>query len=154
MSLFVEKLDKATEDPSVKAIVLRINSPGGGVTASDLMYNEVMAYKKRTGKPVVAVLMDVAASGGYYLACSADEIIAQPTTVTGSIGVIMQTVSFAGTMSKLGITADAITSGKMKDAGSPLKAMKPEEREIFQKLVNQFYDRFVCRWWPPADRRN
>lgn len=143
VSLFVEKLDRAAGDPSVKAVVLRINSPGGGVTASDLMYTEVMAYKKRTSKPVIAVLMDVAASGGYYVACSADEIIAQPTTVTGSIGVIMQTVSFAGTMAKLGITADAVTSGKMKDAGSPLRVMKAEEREVFQKLVNQFYDRFV-----------
>ncbi len=144
VSLFAEKLDKAADDPSVKAVVLRINSPGGGVTASDMMYSEVLAFKKRTQRPVVAVLMDVAASGGYYLACSADEIVAQPTTVTGSIGVIMQTVSFAGTMSKLGISADAITSGKMKDAGSPLRTMRPEEREVFQKLVSQFYDRFVA----------
>ncbi|HSW47294.1 MAG TPA: signal peptide peptidase SppA [Phycisphaerae bacterium] len=143
VSLFVEKLDKAADDPAVKAVVLRINSPGGGVTASDLMYGEVLNFKKRTGRPVVAVLMDVAASGGYYLACSADEIVAQPTTVTGSIGVIMQTVSFAGTMSKLGITADAITSGKMKDAGSPLRKMQPEEREVFQTLVSRFHDRFV-----------
>jgi len=144
VSLFAEKLDKAAADPSVKAVVLRINSPGGGVTASDLMYGEVLNFKKRTGRPVVAVLMDVAASGGFYVACSADEIVANPTTVTGSIGVIMQSVNFAGTMSKLGIAADAITSGKMKDAGSPLRPMKPEEREIFQKLVNQFYDRFVA----------
>ena len=144
VSLFAEKLDKAAADPSVKAVVLRINSPGGGVTASDLMYGEVLNFKKRTHRPVVAVLMDVAASGGYYVACSADEIVANPTTVTGSIGVIMQSVNFAGTMSKLGISADAITSGKMKDAGSPLRPMKPEEREIFQKLVNQFYDRFVA----------
>ncbi len=144
VSLFLEKLDKAASDPAVKAVVLRINSPGGSVTASDMMYGEVLAFKKRTGRPVVAAMMDVAASGGYYLACSADEIIAQPTTVTGSIGVIMQTVSFAGTMSRLGISADAIKSGRMKDAGSPLRPMKPEEREVFQKLIDQFYDRFVA----------
>lgn len=145
VSLLTEKLDKAAADAAVKAVILRINSPGGSVTASDLMYNEVRHFKQRTGgqRPVVAVLMDVAASGGYYLACSADEIVAHPTTVTGSIGVIMQMVNFSDTMSKIGISADAITSGKMKDAGSPLRKMKAEERELFQKMVNQFYDRFV-----------
>jgi len=145
VSLFVEKLDKAAKDNAIKAVVLRINSPGGSVTAADIMHAELMNFKKRDQqkRPVVAVLMDVAASGGYYIACAADEIVAHPTTVTGSIGVIMQTVNFAGTMGKLGISADAITSGKMKDAGSPLRKMTPEEREIFQKLVDQFYDRFV-----------
>ncbi len=145
VSLLIEKLDKAAKDKSVKALILRINSPGGSVTASDIMYSELLRFKKETkGKrPVVAVLSDVAASGGYYIACAADEIVAHPTTVTGSIGVIMQMVNFAGTMSKIGVKADAITSGKMKDAGSPLREMKPEEREVFQSLVNQFYDRFV-----------
>jgi len=145
VSFLVEKLDKAAKDKSVKALILRINSPGGSVTASDLMHGEVLRFKKETkGKrPVVAVMTDVAASGGYYVACAADEIVAHPTTITGSIGVIMQTVNFAGTMSKIGVKADAITSGKMKDAGSPLREMKPEEREIFQSLINQFYDRFV-----------
>ncbi len=145
VSLFVEKLDKAAKDHQAQALILRINSPGGSVTASDLMHSEVMHFKQRTGgqRPVVAVLMDVAASGGYYIACSADEIVASPTTVTGSVGVIMQMINFSGTMSRIGITADAIKSGPMKDAGSPLREMKPEEREIFQSLVNQFYDRFV-----------
>ena len=146
VSLFVEKLDKAAADTAVRAVVLRINSPGGSVTAADIMHAEITNFKKqdKQKRPVVAVLMDVAASGGYYVACAADEIISHPTTVTGSIGVIMQTVNFAGTMTKLGILADAITSGKMKDAGSPLRRMKPEEREVFQKLVDQFYDRFVA----------
>jgi len=146
VSLFVEKLDKAAADPAVRALIVRINSPGGGVTASDLMYSELLHFKERTGgrRPVVAVLMDVAASGGYYLACAADEIVAHPTTVTGSIGVIMQMVNFAGTMKKIGVGADAIISGRMKDAGSPLREMKPEEREIFQQLVDQFFDRFVA----------
>jgi len=145
VSFLVEKLDKAAKDKSVKALILRINSPGGSVTASDLMHGEVLRFKKETKgqRPVVAVMTDVAASGGYYVACAADEIVAHPTTITGSIGVIMQTVNFAGTMSKIGVKADAITSGKMKDAGSPLREMKPEEREIFQTLINQFYDRFV-----------
>jgi protease-4 len=146
VSLFVEKLDKAAKDRSVKAIVLRINSPGGGVTASDLMYSELLSFKRRTeGKrPVVAVLLDVAASGGYYVACGADEIVAHPTTVTGSIGVIMQLFSLSGTMGKIGAEAIAIKSGPMKDAGSPFRKLREEEREIFQNLVDQFYERFVA----------
>ncbi len=145
VALFTENLDKATKDPAVKALVLRLNSPGGGVTASDIMYGEVLHFKECTGgkRPVVAVMMDVAASGAYYLACGCDEIVAQPTTVTGSIGVIMQMVNVAGTMRKIGVDANAIKSGRMKDAGSPLRELKPEEREIFQQLVNQFFDRFV-----------
>lgn len=145
VSLFVEKLDKAANDRSVKALIIRINSPGGTVTASDLMHSELLGFKQRTGgkRPVVAVMMDVTASGGYYLACGADEIVAQPTTVTGSIGVILQLVNFSGTMNKIGVEANAITSGKMKDAGSPFKKLGPEEREIFQDLVNNLYERFV-----------
>lgn len=145
VSVFVEKLDRAAKDPAVKAVVLRINSPGGGVTASDLMHQELLTFKQRTQgkKPVVAVLMDVAASGGYYVACGADRIIAQPTTVTGSIGVIMQLFSLSGTMDKIGAETTAIKSGQMKDAGSPFKKLTPAEREIFQTLVNQYFDRFV-----------
>jgi protease-4 len=143
VSLLVEKLTAAAEDSRVKAVVLRINSPGGSVTASDILYQEIKAFKKKTGKPVVAYFQDVAASGGYYLACAADEIIAERTTVTGSIGVLMQMVDFSGTMSKIGITADAITSGTFKDAGSPLRKMKPEEREVFQKIVEGLYQQFL-----------
>jgi protease-4 len=144
VSLFAEKIDKAIDDKSVRALIVRINSPGGTVTASDLMFAELQRFKAETeGKPVVAVLMDVAASGGYYLACAADEIVAHPTTVTGSVGVIMQMINFAGTMSKIGVESNAITSGKMKDAGSPFRKLKPEERELFQELVDQFFDRFV-----------
>lgn len=145
VSLFAEKLDKAAEDKQVKAVVIRINSPGGSVTASDLMYNEILYFKQRTNntRPVVAVMMDVCASGGYYIACACDEIVASRTTVTGSIGVIMQMVNFRGTLDKIGVETDAIKSGAMKDAGSPLRKLKIEERELFQKLVNQFFDRFV-----------
>lgn len=143
VATFVEKLNKAADDPAVKAVVLRINSPGGAVTAADIMYQELLLYKQCTGKPVTAVLMDVAASGGYYVACGADEIVAHPTTVTGSVGVIMQLFNFAGTMNKIGAESNAITSGKMKDAGSPFRQLRPEERAIFQGLVEQFYDRFV-----------
>ncbi|HMQ15320.1 MAG TPA: signal peptide peptidase SppA [Phycisphaerae bacterium] len=139
-----EKLDRAAADARVRAVVLRINSPGGGVTASDIMYSELMAFRQRTRKPVVASLMDVAASGGYYLACAADEIHAQPTTVTGSIGVIMIAPEFSGTMHKLGIEANVIKSGPLKDAGSPLRSMTPEDRAVFQSLIDAMYERFVA----------
>lgn len=143
VSFTVEKLAAAEADKRVKAVVLRINSPGGTVTASDILYEEIRAFKGRSKKPVVAYFMDVAASGAYYLSCAADEIVAQQTSVTGSIGVVMQMVEFSGTMTKLGISADAITSGTHKDSGSPLRKMRPEERELFQNLVNGFYGRFL-----------
>lgn len=143
VALAVEKLESAAKDRRVKAVVLRINSPGGSVTASDSMYQEILAFKAKTHKPVVAYFQDVAASGAYYLACAADEIIAQRTTVTGSIGVIMQMVDFTETMTKLGIAADAIKSGPFKDAGSPLRPMKADERVLFQGLVDGFYQQFV-----------
>jgi protease-4 len=143
VSFLVEKLAAAEKDARVKAVVLRINSPGGGVTASDTMYEELLAFKKKTHKPVIAYFQDVAASGAYYLACAADEIIAQRTSVTGSIGVIMQMVDASGTLEKIGISADAITSGPYKDAGSPFRRMKPDERKLFQDLVDGFYAQFV-----------
>lgn len=145
VSRFVEQLDKAARDPAVRGVVLRINSPGGAVTAADIMYQEVQCFKRRTGgrRPVVAMMMDVAASGGYYIACGADEIVAHPTTLTGSIGVIMLAVNFSGTMDKIGVETDAIKSGKMKDAGSPFRRMRPEERAVFQHLIDEYYERFV-----------
>lgn len=143
VSLLVEQLEAAASDKRVKAVVLRINSPGGSVTASDAMYEEILAFRKKTGKPVVACFQDVAASGAYYLACAADEIIAQRTSVTGSLGVVMQMVDLSGTLAKLGIRAEAITSGPFKDAGSPFRVMRPEEREVFQGMVDTFYRRFI-----------
>ena len=143
VSLLLEQLDKARRDAAVKAVILRINSPGGSVVASELMYDEVKYFKKKTGKPVIALMMDVAASGGYYIACACDEIVAQPSTVTGSIGVIMQLFDVSNTMAKIGVKSEAITSGRMKDAGSPFRQMQPEERALFQDIVNEMYERFV-----------
>ena len=142
LSLFAEKLEKARNDPKVRALVLRINSPGGTVAASESMYRMLERFKE-SGKPVIACITDVGASGGYYLACAADEIICQPAGITGSIGVVIQTVSFAGTMKLLGISSEAIASGKLKTMGSPLKDMTDQEREVFQSIVKQFFDRFV-----------
>jgi len=144
VSLLLEQLDKARRDSSVRGVVLRINSPGGTVTASELMHEEVVRFREQSGKPVVAALMDVAASGGYYVACACDEIVAQRSTVTGSIGVLLQTFDLTGTMAKLGVRADAITSGRNKGAGSPFAKMSPEQRAVFQAMVDEMYDQFVA----------
>lgn len=143
VSLFIEKIDKAQKDPDVRALVLRINSPGGGVTASDLMYRRLVEFKKERKVPVIAVIEDVGASGGYYLASAADTIIVAPTSITGSIGVIVQTFSLAGTLAKLGIEAKAITSGPMKDMASLFKPLDPADQKILQTLVTEFYGHFI-----------
>ncbi len=141
--VLLEQLDKARRDPWVKAVVLRINSPGGAVTAAELMHHEVLRFKK-SGKPVVVMMMDVAASGGYYVACAADEIMACHSTVTGSIGVIVQLFEVTGTMQKIGISADAIKSAPMKAAGSPFEPLTPPERTMFQGIVDDLYGQFVA----------
>lgn len=138
-----EALFKAETDAKVRAVILRINSPGGTVTASDMMYREVLDFKTRSGKPVVVLMGEVAASGGYYLSCAGDEIIAYPTTVTGSIGVIIQTFNFTEGMAKIGIRADAITSGPNKAVGSPFEPMSREHRALLQGIVDEFYGNFV-----------
>ena len=138
-----EELDLASKDDAVKAVVLRINTPGGSVTTSDIISHEIEVFKKKRKVPVVAELMDVAASGGYYIASSADRIIAHPTTVTGSIGVVAISVSASGLMEKIGITNQTIKSGPLKDIGSPLKAMTEEERRVLQSVVDGMYERFL-----------
>ncbi len=141
---FVEALRRAEEDSAVKALLVRINSPGGTVTASVIAYRELKRFKERCGKPVVILMGDVAASGAYYLACAGDEILAYPTTVTGSIGVIIQTFNFSEGMRRIGIKADAITSGSNKAAGSPFEPMPPEHRALLQGLVDEFYENFLA----------
>lgn len=143
VSLATEKLELAANDPDVRAVVLRINSPGGTVTASDILYQEIRHFREATHKPVVAMCLDVTASGGYYAACAADEIVAERTSIVGSIGVIMQTVSLEGTLDKLGIKARAIKSGPMKDAGSPLRDMTTAEVAYFQAIIDDLEKRFV-----------
>jgi len=143
VSLFLEKLQRAEKDSGVKAVVLRLNSPGGTVSASDIMYRALQQFKKKTRKPVIACMLDVAASGAYYLACSSDGIVAQPTSVTGSIGTVMHTVSFSGIMNKLGVKAETIKSGKMKDIGSPFHDLSDEEREILSGIIMEFYEGFL-----------
>jgi protease-4 len=143
VSLFREKLDAAANDKHVKAVVLRINSPGGAVTASDVMYQDLLNFKKDTGKPVVACMMDVAASGAYYLAMASDRVYAHPTTITGSIGVIMSLYNANGLLTKIGVSSDPIKSGPNKDLGNPARPMTAEERAILQGMVDSFYGQFV-----------
>jgi protease-4 len=143
VSTFRERLEAVACDKHVKAVVLRINSPGGGVTASDIMYRDLMTFRKETHLPVVACMMDVAASGGYYLAMAADKVYAHPSTVTGSIGVIMPMYNAARLLSLVGVNTEPIKSGPNKDIGNPGRPMTEAERHILQGIVNNFYEQFV-----------
>lgn len=143
VSRFREELDEARDDKHIKAVVLRLNTPGGAVTATDMMYRDLQLFKEQTGKPVVVLMMDVAASGGYYLSCAGDHVIAYPTTVTASIGVIIQTMSLQPALARIGIETDAITSGPNKDAGSPLSAPNENHRAVFQQVVDEMYASFT-----------
>ena len=143
VSLLKEKLQLAEADPYVRAIVFRINSPGGTITASDIVYRELKAFRERTGRPVIALLMDVAASGGYYVACAADRIIAHPTTLTGSVGVLMQWINFRGLMDFLQLRVETIKSGDKKDMASPFRHMTADEQKILQDIVDRYHAQFV-----------
>jgi protease-4 len=145
-----EELMKAGDDPHVKALVLRVNTPGGTVTASDIMFREIDTFKRTAKVPVVAVMMDVAASGGYYVSLAADTIVAHPTTVTGSIGVIMLSFNAEGLMQKLGLGANTVKSGEHKDMGSPFRTVTSEERAMFQSVIDELQRQFVAK---VADRR-
>jgi protease-4 len=138
-----EQLTRAAQDDSVKAIVLRINTPGGTVTASDIIYHELKTFKSSRKIPIVASIMDLGTSGGYYIAAAADTVMAHPSSVTGSIGVIMLTINARGLLEKVGVEANAVTSGPRKDMGSPFRVMTAEERAIFQGLIDSFYQRFL-----------
>ncbi|HET7270293.1 MAG TPA: signal peptide peptidase SppA [Rubrobacter sp.] len=138
-----DALRQAGEDTSVAAVVLEVNSPGGGVTASDEMHQSILDFKENTDKPVVVSMGDTAASGGYYISTAADRIVANETTLTGSLGVIFQLNNFAEAADKYGIKQVVIKSGKYKDIGNAFREMKPEEREIFQSIVDDSYSEFV-----------
>lgn len=143
VSRLQSELDLAAGDDDVRALVVRINSPGGTVTASDIIYTTLMRFKAEHHVPVLVQMLDVAASGGYYAALAGDEIIASPTTVTGSIGVIFTNVSVSGLMDKLGVRDQTVASGAMKDIGSPLRTMTPAERAVLERLIGDMQARFV-----------
>jgi protease-4 len=142
VSLFAQQLKKAEQDPAVRAIVLRINSPGGTVSASDLMYDEILRFKKNSKKAVVSSAQDIAASGAYYVACASDKIVVQPTSVIGSIGVIFNTFDISGSLEKIGAKTNVIKSGPLKDMGSPFKSMAEDERTVMQGMVDEYHARF------------
>jgi protease-4 len=138
----VRQIKKYRESPSVKGIVLRIESPGGGVSASQEIYEEVKKTRD-SGKPVVVSMGSVAASGGYYVSCGATKIVANPGTVTGSIGVISQFMNFNQLMGKVGVGTTTVKSGKFKDTGNPYREMTEEEKKYFQETIDDVYQQFL-----------
>ncbi len=137
------RLNRARRDPEVRGVVLRVSSPGGEVTACDVIHNEIVEFKKAARVPVVAAIVDEGASGGYYIACAADSIHAHPTAIVGSIGVILQTFNIEGLFQKIGVETLAIKSAEKKDILSPFRARSPEERAILQKVIDDLYERFL-----------
>jgi len=140
----VSHLNRAAEDPEVKAVVLQIDSPGGTVVASEILYSEIMRWKQKTGGKVVALQMGVAASGGYMASLAGDRIVAHASTVTGSVGTLFIQLGLSGLMDKIGVTAEAVKSGEHKDMGSPLRQTTPEERALLQAMIDEMNGRFLA----------
>lgn len=138
----VSRLRLAEKDAEVRAVILKINSPGGGVTASDVLHHEIERFRRESGKPVVALLMDVAASGGYYVALPADRIVAHPTSLTGSVGAVFFQPRVTGLMEMAGVRVEVAKSGRNKDMGSPFRESTKEEQDIAQTLINEMGTRF------------
>lgn len=143
LSRVYARLQRAAEDRLVRGVILRLDTPGGDVTSSDILYHEIIEFKKKTGLPVVALMMGVAASGGYYAASACDAIVAHPSTLTGSIGVISVFPNVSSLLAKVGLEMKIIKSGDLKDAGSPFREMSPEERQVFQTVIDEFYQDFL-----------
>ena len=143
VSLFRQQIGRAANDDRVKAVVLRVNSPGGTVTASQAMYEIVVDFRRKTGKPVVAHCQDVAASGGYYVAVAADEVHAVDTSIVGSIGVIFNTLDVSPLLAKIGVNVTPITSGPLKDMASPYDGLDQGEREVIEGMVAEMYAQFT-----------
>ncbi|MFQ5580794.1 MAG: signal peptide peptidase SppA [Nitrospiria bacterium] len=141
--LIVEELHRYAEDESIKGILLRIDSPGGAVAPSQEIYDEVLRIREEDGKKVVTSMGTVAASGGYYIASATDLIFANPGTLTGSIGVIMELTNFQGLFEKVGLKSVTIKSGKNKDVGSPFREMKKEERVLLQGVLDDVHSQFI-----------
>ncbi|RHW40754.1 signal peptide peptidase SppA [Neobacillus notoginsengisoli] len=140
---FMDKLESAGGDASVKGIIIRVNSPGGGVVESAEIHDKIVEIRKETKKPVFISMASMAASGGYYISAPADKIFASPETLTGSLGVIMQGVNYEGLAKKYGVDFMTIKSGPYKDIMSPTREMTGEEKEILQGMINNSYEGFV-----------
>lgn len=139
------QLEKARKDKRIKGVILSMDSPGGEVTASDIIYNKINKFKKEKGVPVVVLMGNVAASGAYYISTAADKIIAHPGTVTGSIGVLSMFLNLEGLMGKIGVQVVTLKTGEMKDVGSMTRPMKDEEREFIMNILNEMYELFLDR---------
>ncbi|MDF0676520.1 MAG: signal peptide peptidase SppA [Nitrospira sp.] len=139
----IEDLKRFSENPSVKAIVIRIDSPGGGVVPSQEIYDAVKRVRSKNNKAVIASMGSLAASGGYYIAAAADRIVANPGTLTGSIGVIMETANLEGLLQKIGVEGVVIKSGRYKDVGSPLRKMSADERRLLQAVMDDVHKQFI-----------
>lgn len=137
----VEQLDEFENDDNIKAVVVRIDSPGGGVAPAQEIYTAIKGFKKH--KKIVASLGSIAASGGYMIACAADRIVANPGTITGSISAIMYFANAEDLLKKIGLKSSVIKSGRYKDIGSPVREMTYDERKILQALVDDVYDQFL-----------
>ncbi|MBN2373024.1 signal peptide peptidase SppA [bacterium] len=140
---FIKQLERFSDDDSVKAIVIRIDSGGGGVAPSQEMYEAVINFKKETKKKVVVSFGNIAASGGYYVACAADKIVSNPGTITGSISVIMRIPNLQSLFKKLGYEEQIVKSGKFKDIGSISRAMTKEERAILEDMMLDVHEQFI-----------
>lgn len=136
-------LNRIEEDRRVKAVILRIDSPGGSVSASDMIYHEICQFQERTGVPVLAMIMGMGCSGGYYIANAAQRIYAHPSSITGSIGVIAIFPKLNELGDKIGVSLDVVKSGELKDMGSPMRPMTSQEREVFSQMINDFYGQFL-----------
>ncbi|WHZ27016.1 MAG: signal peptide peptidase SppA, 36K type [Nitrospira sp.] len=139
----IGELKRFSENPSVKAIVIRIDSPGGGVVPSQEIYDAVKRIRSKNNKAVIASMGSVAASGGYYIAAATDRIVANPGTLTGSIGVIMETANVEGLLQKIGVEGVIIKSGKYKDVGSPIRKMSADERSLLQAVMDDVHKQFI-----------
>src|SRR5437867_9460554 len=139
----IEELRRYRENPSVKAIVLRIDSPGGGVVPSQEIFTEVRKTRADSKIKLVASMGNIAASGGYYIAAATDRIVANPGTLTGSIGVIMELANVQGLLEKVGVQSVVIKSGRYKDLASPFRAMSKEDRGLLQNVLDDVHDQFI-----------
>lgn len=145
VAAFREKLEAAACDPRVRAVVVRIHSPGGGVAATDIMAEELRRFREETGKVAVACLMDVATSGAYYLALGCDRIVALPTTITGGVGAIVNHANLQDAMAQLNVRIEPVKAGELIDMGSVTAPLPDHHRALFQEMADGFRDRFVSR---------
>ncbi len=143
VAFFREALLKAEADPDVAGVIVRINSPGGTVAASDAIYHEILRFKQKKRVPVYAHILEVGASGGYYVAAASDRILASPTAVTGSIGVIALRLNLEGLLSKVGVSGETYKSGPKKDFWSPFRPATEEEKKMIGGIVERLYGRFL-----------